>query len=319
MATLLVIGGSGFFGKSILDVYRRGLLQPWGVERIEVVSRNASALIRSNPELISEKFFLHDIDITLCRELPVADYVIHAAASTDARGYLLRPEIERKNIQLGVSNFCRLATIFLPKSKILYVSSGAVYGQQLEVLGHIQEDAILQPIDSLDHGKRDYAAAKRDAEYCVQELGKAGIKVAIARCFAFVGFYLPRNQHFAIGNFIEDGLQGRDVQVKAQHCVYRSYLYSDDLVLWLMKILDKASYACPIVNVGSDQAVLIHELAEKISKRFKVGVQLSRLNYSIVDRYVPSINKGLMMGCPKPLDLDGAIDMTLEKILESKS
>jgi dTDP-glucose 4,6-dehydratase len=107
MASLLIIGGSGFFGKSILDAYKRGLLAPWAIDRIEVVARTASNLAVSNPELMSKSVFLHNLDITTCASLPAADYVIHAAASTDAKNYLARPEAEKKNIQLGTLHFCK--------------------------------------------------------------------------------------------------------------------------------------------------------------------------------------------------------------------
>lgn len=318
MSTLVVIGGSGFFGKSILDAFGRGLLTPWKIDRIEVVSRQASALSKSNPELLSKEIFLHDIDITKCTQLPVGDYVIHAAASTDAQNYLQRPAQEKKNIQLGASNFCLLVKNLFSNSKILYVSSGAVYGQQPETISHIEEDAELQTIASLESGKRDYAAAKRDGERFIQELGIAGYDVAIARCFAFVGLYLPRNQHFAIGNFIEDGLQGRAVEVKARHFVYRSYLYADDLVLWLMKLVAQASPSCPIVNVGSDESVLIGDLATIVAHQFGQKALVPELSNSSIDRYVPSIDKALKMGCRTPRNLNAALVDTIKAIEKQK-
>ena len=50
MSTLLIIGGTGFFGKSILDAYSRGLLSTWSIEKIIVISRNANKLTSTNPE-----------------------------------------------------------------------------------------------------------------------------------------------------------------------------------------------------------------------------------------------------------------------------
>ena len=314
MASLLVIGGSGFFGKSILDAYKRGLLAPWAIDRIEVVARSASNLTISNPELMSKSVFLHDLDITTCTSLPVADYVIHAAASTDAKNYLARPAAEKKNIQLGTLNFCKLAEQYLSGRKILYVSSGAVYGQQPAALSHIKEDDEFQELATLDPGKQDYAAAKRDGERFIQELGGKGLNVAIARCFAFVGLYLPRDQHFAIGNFIEDGLQGRPISVKAQHPVYRSYLYADDLVCWLMTILEQSNPLCPAVNVGSDESVLMGDLAKMVADCFGVKANAPELTGSVTDRYVPSINKALDVACKKPLSLNDALNRTIQAI-----
>lgn len=318
MASLLVIGGSGFFGKSILDAYKRGLLEPWNIDHINVLARSASQLASTHPELISRKVSLHDLDITRCAELPFADYVIHAAASTDARNYLSRSEEEKKNIQLGTSNFCMLAKKFFSNSKILYVSSGAVYGQQPEAVSHIQEDAELLEITSLEPGKRDYSAAKRDGESYVQELGADGFNVIIARCFAFVGLYLPRELHFAIGNFIEDGFCGRPIVVKAQHRVYRSYLHADDLVFWLMTLVTQASPSCPVVNVGSDESILIGDLALTVAHQFGQKALVPELRSSSIDRYVPSIDKALKMGCRVSRDLNDAIVATIKDIAKGK-
>jgi dTDP-glucose 4,6-dehydratase len=317
MASLLVIGGSGFFGKSILDAYKRDLLSPWNIDRIEVVARKASNLALLNPELMSRNVFLHDLDITNCNHLPVADYVIHAAASTDARNYLSKPEAEKKNIQLGIVNFCTLAEQFLKNSKILYASSGAVYGQQPVTTSQIDESYELQDLTTLDPGKRDYAAAKRDGERYIQALGDKGFDVAIARCFAFVGLYLPRDQHFAIGNFIEDGLQGRPITVKAQHAVYRSYLYADDLVSWLMTLLQKTNPRCPIVNVGSDEAISMGDLAKRVANYFRDQVNISPISSPLIDRYVPSIQKALEFGCKKPRILDDALGTTIAAIVRT--
>ena len=311
MASLLVIGGTGFFGKSILDAYRRGLLTSWGIDRIEVVARKARNLSILNPELMSANVFLHDLDITSCNHLPYADYVIHAAASTDARDYLSKPEEGRKNIQLGTVNFCKLIPKYLINSKILYISSGAVYGQQPDEVIHIDESFGFHDLGTLPPGKRDYAAAKRDAERCIEEFGAKGFDVAIARCFAFVGVHLPRNQHFAIGNFIGDGIRGKTIKVNAQYPVYRSYLYADDLVSWLMTIAKAANPSCPILNVGSEEAFLIGDVAKKVADYFGLKADVPILSIRGLDRYVPSIQQALKIGCNQPLVLDDAIKQTI--------
>lgn len=71
--------------------------------------------------------------------MPNADYVIHAAASTDVRNYITQPETEKKNIQAGTYHYCELAKKFHLKSKIVYTSSGAVYGTQPSNIPQINE------------------------------------------------------------------------------------------------------------------------------------------------------------------------------------
>ncbi len=290
---LLIVGGSGFFGKSILDAFQRGLLKQWSIEKIIVISRNANKLTSTNPELINDNVELLDVDITSVDVLPFADYVIHAAASSDASKYTSQSDIEKKNIVQGTLNYCRLATKFHKDSMIVFISSGAVYGYQPEYVKYLTEDMAFGDIESLDEVKKSYAYAKRDAESAVQKLGQVGLNVSIARCFSFIGKYLPRDQHFAIGNFIADGLAGRDINVKADRRVYRSYMYADDLVVWLMSIANASNKECPVYNVGSDVAIEIHELAKLIADIFNVDVIQDKFKPLLVDKYIPSIKKAI--------------------------
>jgi nucleoside-diphosphate-sugar epimerase len=316
MSTLLVIGGTGFFGKSILDCFRLGKLEKWGIERVIAMSRNAESLREEAPLLISSGVELYSGDITTTATLPAADIVIHAAASTDAARYISYPLQEKKNIQAGTYNYCKLAKTFHAKSKILYVSSGAVYGKQPAGIANISENYLLSDLSGLSDGKRDYAAAKLDAEDAVKNLGQQGLSVGIARCFAFVGPWLPCNKHFAIGNFIEDGLQGRPITVKARKAVYRSYMYADDLVEWMMTIAFHANQECPVYNVGSDRAVLMGDLAKLVANEFGVDACIPDITDSDVDRYIPSIEKAKReLGLTLLHDLISAIRTAIRNIM----
>jgi len=319
VANLLVIGGTGFFGKSILDGFQRGLLQAWGIESIDIMARHAKEFKDTHGNLINDRVRLHTLDITRCNILPKAEYVIHAAASTNAVNYLMQPEKEKRNIQAGTYNYCKLALDHHKNSKIVFCSSGAIYGQQSEGIEFISENSVLAPIETLAENKKDYAAAKRDAENAIVDLGSAGLHTSIARCFAFVGSFLPRDQHFAIGNFIEDGLKNRPIVVNANRPVLRSYMHADDLVYWLMTICHSASPLCPTYNVGSDQAVTIGELAELVAKRFTVEVNKADLTQGNIDRYIPSISKAINeLGLNISIDLSAAIDKTIESIQMKK-
>ncbi len=314
MASVLVIGGSGFFGKSIADAYARGLLEPWGIDRLLLAARSATALAKSHPQLLTRGVELIDLDITQTAQLPWAHYVIHAAASTDARRYLTVPEAEKSNILAATLNFCHLAPHTLVGSRIVYASSGAVYGvqapQQLQLLEEMPLDGSIA---ALAETKRDYAAAKRDSEVMIAALGHAGMAVSIARCFAFVGAYLPRDQHFAIGNFLGQGLAQETIEVKATSPVVRSYLHADDLTRWLMHLASRASPLCPIWNVGSPEAIAVQDLAASLAVRFGVSLKLPSQTSRPIDRYVPSIARAQAAGMHY-LDLNTALSHTIERI-----
>ena len=314
MSTLLIIGGTGFFGKSILDAYSRGLLSTWSIEKIIVISRNANKLTSTNPELINDNVELLDVDITSVDTLPFADYVIHAAASSDASRYTSQSDIEKKNIIQGTLNYCRLATRFHKDSMIVFTSSGAVYGYQPEYVKYLTEDMAFGDIENLDEVKKSYAYAKRDSEFSMQELGRVGLNVSIARCFSFIGKYLPKDQHFAIGNFIADGIAGRDINIKADRKVYRSYMYADDLVRWLMTLAENANPKCPIYNVASDEEVEIKELADIVANIFNVRIKSSENSTKHIDRYIPSVKKAdNELGLRNGYELKKSILMSINK------
>lgn len=316
MASLLLIGGTGFFGKSFLDSFQRGDLSAWGVDKVIAMSRSADQLRQVAPQLLDHRVELLNADIGTVNSLPAADYVVHAAASTDARNYLSRPDSERRNIQAGVLNYCSLAPKFHKKSKVVYVSSGAVYGVQPEQIEYLSEDAPAVSLEDMPEQKRDYAIAKRDAEEAIFRLSKDHeISANIARCFAFVGPWLPRDQHFAIGNFLEDGLQGRPIQVKATYPVYRSYMHADDLVTWLMTMAAKADTQCEAFNVGSDKAVDMGELARLVGKKLNVKAMVPPQSKTSFDRYIPSVQKAKSkLGLDLKLDLPTAIQSTIDSI-----
>lgn len=315
MANLLVIGGTGFFGKSILDAFQRGLLKPWGIESVDVMARHVDEFKDKYKYLLGDCVRLHCLDITSCSTLPKADYVIHAAASTNALNYLMQPEDEKTNILAGTYNYCRLALEYHRQSKIVFCSSGAVYGQQHPSFDFLLEDSPLQPLESLTESKKNYAAAKRDAENAFLALAHAGFSVAIARCFAFVGPYLPRDQHFAIGNFIEDGLNNRPIVVKANQPVYRSYMYADDLVIWLMTIAKSATPKIERFNVGSDEVVSLQKLARMIGEYFDVPATIRDQTNFVPDRYIPSIDKAKNeLGLRLNYSIYETINQTIKKI-----
>jgi dTDP-glucose 4,6-dehydratase len=108
----------------------------------------------------------------------------------------------------------------------------------------------------------------------------------------------------------------RPIAVKANHQVYRSYMYADDLVEWLMTIAEKSSTNCPVYNVGSDQAILVSDLAMELSKSFQVPAEVPLISENKIDRYIPSIKKAKdNLGLYLKFDIHGSIEKTIEKIL----
>ena len=290
---ILIIGGTGFFGKSILDSFIRQELNGYSIKKVIVLARDINKFFNDCPNFKGHKNieFIKG-DIKTINSLPYADIVIHAAASTNQVDYKKNSNLERLNIELGTSNYLKIAQKVHQKAKIVYCSSGAVYGKQPDHILKIKEDYPLQDLDEISLLKKDYALGKRNAEKLVLKSGEEGLNVSIARCFAFYGDYLPKEGHFAYGNFLNQAIQGKDIEIKAKNQVFRSYMHSDDLVESLIKIAKQASPECPIYNVGSDEEISLFDLANKLASLYNVNViKHQNIDFNTIDRYVPNTEK----------------------------
>jgi dTDP-glucose 4,6-dehydratase len=178
--------------------------------------------------------------------------------------------------------------------KIVYCSSGAVYGKQAI---HVEKMDEMCPFNDDFRGfspeKLIYLKGKRFAELEISQLGSIQNKhVSIARCFAFSGKYVPRDLHYAYGNFIGSAEKGEKIVVDAAGIVYRSFMEADDLVESLFEIALHSNPNCPIFNVGSDVQVSLYELAQNIAVHYGVEYEFKNFDDSkIIDRYVPNVDK----------------------------
>jgi dTDP-glucose 4,6-dehydratase len=195
--------------------------------------------------------------------------------------------------------------------RLLFTSSGAVYGKQPPDLSNVPEDYMGAP-DPCDTASA-YGFGKRISEHlwaCYSQVYR--FEATIARLFAFIGPHLPLDVHYAAGNFLRDALAGGPIQIAGDGTPYRSYLYAADLAIWLWTILFRGHSARPY-NVGSPEPVSVLDLARAIGPGLEIHVAKKAAPGAPAARYVPSTERaekelGLRVWVP----LDEAIRRTTE-------
>ncbi len=273
-ARIFITGGTGFIGCWLLESFA------WANEKLNlgaqalVLTRNFEAFQKKAPHLASRpdiRFHRGDVRDF---EFPPGKFshVIHAAAEASPRLYEENPALMLDTLVTGTTRALDF-TAQCGARKFLLTSSGAVYGKQPADLPRVPEDYLGAPDDSLSQSA--YGEGKRLNEAaCALRGRRDGIKTKIARCFAFVGPYLPLDAHFAIGNFIRDALAGGPIVVKGDGTPYRSYLYAADLAIWLWRILLQGADNRPY-NVGSPNQLTIAEVAAAVSRALPGNVPVT--------------------------------------------
>ena len=309
---IFITGGTGFIGAWLLESFA------WANAKLDlgasatVLSRNPITFAARMPHLAARSdLIFHEGDVRNF-SFPAGsfDFVIHAGTTSSAP---VEPLEMFATVVDGTRRVLELAATRSTR-KLLFVSSGAVYGRQPAGLTHVPEDYAGAP-DPLDPASA-YGEGKRAAELACALAGqKHGFETKIARGFAFVGPHLPLDAHFAIGNFIRDGLRGGPIRVRGDGTPFRSYLYAADLAAWLWTILLRGK-SCHPYNVGSEEALTIAQVARAAAAAFNperiVIIDKQPVPGAPPQHYVPSTKRAREeLGLQTRIALNDAIARTI--------
>lgn len=308
-----ITGGTGFIGTWLLEslIWLNDQLN-LNISAV-VLTRNAEAFKDKVPHVASHpSITLLTGDIrTFAFPVGKFSFVIHGATDASAKLNAEDPIRMFNTIVEGTRRTLDFAMQSGAKN-FLFISSGAVYGDQPPHISHWSESDPNGP-DCTNAGSA-YAEGKRAAELlCALYAKQHGIEPKLARCFAFVGPYLPIDSHFAIGNFIRDVMARKPIQINGDGTPYRSYLYAADLILWLWTILLRGQTAHPY-NVGASQAISISELAALVNTTLGGnGIHIMQQSQpgATPKRYVPSTQRAeTELGLTQTITLEQAIIKT---------
>ena len=260
---ILVTGAAGFIGSHVAEALLARGETIAGLDNFNdyydpARKRANIGLLMPNP-----RFTLHEADVRntegmrrICSEGKF-DAVIHLAAMAGVR-YSMKNGPLYADVNVGGTVSLMEAMRDVGVRRVVFVSSGAVYGDQGEQ--PLVEEATPDP-------RSPYAVSKIAAEYYVRTIGDLwGIETVSLRVFNAYGpgQNIPASHAPVIPNFLRQAMRGSPLVIHGDGSQTRDYVFVDDVVSALISAATAPNLDDLVINVGSGREVSIRELVRLV-------------------------------------------------------
>ncbi len=172
------------------------------------------------------------------------DYVVHGAATADPRVFMKDPGTHLHDtitLAASIANVARASA----STRVLLISSGAVYGEQPRDLVEMAETYRGGP--DITSVVSAYGEGKRVAELLFRASAR---DLRIALLFSVICPYQDLNSSFAVPDLILQATAQHALQLRGDGTARRSYSYASDLTAFLLKLL-LGEVRHDVYNVGN--------------------------------------------------------------------
>lgn len=317
--TMFLTGSTGPFGIWILSFLH--FMRSRGIKLgdIYVLSRDPMSFVRNYPQ-IANGLKLNWIKGDIRNfEYPKGriDLCIHGATTSAKETFLGTPNLDKfLTVALGTQRILDFVT-HSEIGSFLYLSSGAVFGGDLEPSGLNLDELYVPRVDHLNQN-HTLGHAKRSAEtLCLlARENNPGRAMNIARLFTFVGPYIPLDVHYAVGNFLGSAKTKSPIKIRSDGSAIRSFMYMSDAITWILKSLIINTNSDFPLHIGSEKGISIKELAKLIDSLTGCGIEYeieSKTSISPAPSlYVPStVKTRSLLGVDEWTNLSTSVKRTL--------
>ena len=253
MARVVITGGAGFIGSHLCQSFLERGQEVLCIDNLLTGSRENVAAFLSH-----ERFSFLDHDVSRFIQVEGAvDMLPHFASPASPVDYLELPIPTLKVGSLGTHNALGLAKA--KRAIFLLASTSEVYGDPLVKPQREDYWGNVNPV-----GPRGvYDEAKRFAEAITMAYHRYhGLNTRIVRIFNTYGPRMRMKDGRVVPNFITQAMKGEALTVYGKGTQTRSFLYIDDLIRGLHRLLE-TDYHLP-VNLGNPYEITVLDFAKKI-------------------------------------------------------
>ena len=288
-----VTGAAGFIGSHLCEALIKKGYQVIAVDDLSKgYQNNLESLLNNN------NFSFHKIDVLdkkkLSKVFNASNVLIHLAAAKIPRyGDRLKTLINNTH---GAHNVLEISK--KNKAKVIFASTSDVYGKNTHLPFRETADLVL---GSSEVARWAYAVSKIfDEHLCFAYSEAFNITFVIAR---FFGVYGPKQHRSWYGGpqslFIDALLENKPVEIHGDGLQKRSFIYIDDAVDAIIKIIKSKKAEGQIINIGSQEEISIINLAKLIAKITHRNLRINKVSYQSftgkkyedVRRRLPDIKK----------------------------
>ena len=255
---VLVTGGAGFIGSHLCE---RLLASGHAVLCVDDLSSGDAANIdhlreRADSGAVDFETMRHDIVAPLDAEV---DAIYNLACPASPLAYQRHPVQTTKTAVYGAINMLDLAR--RRDARIFQASTSEVYGEPAE---HPQSERYWGNVNPI--GPRAcYDEGKRCAETVFFDYHRRyGVPIRVARIFNTYGPRMAIGDGRVIPAFILAALKGEALTVFGDGRQTRSFCYIDDMVDFVVALMDCAGDVAGPMNLGNADEVAIIDLARTI-------------------------------------------------------
>jgi len=247
----LITGAAGFLGSHLANYLVREGHQVRGLDDL-----SAGDLKTLSPEVLFTRGDVNDRP-RLWTLLQDVDCVYHLAARVAVPESVLYPrEYNATNVGGTVSLMEAMRDVGV--KRVVFISSGAVYGDQAEQ--PLTETAVPYP-------SSPYAVSKLAAEYYVRTIGDLWeIETVSLRVFNAYGpgQRLPPSHPPVIPNFLKQTTRSGTLIMYGEGHQTRDYVFVDDVINAMIAASTAPDINNLVINVGSGTEISIRELVKLI-------------------------------------------------------